>query len=288
MKILRLSILFGAWVAFAGCGGGSGSSKGTGGSGGGAATGIGGSGGNGGSTAVGGSGGSDRSDGGSKNADTAPTSADAWVADVAQSGLKGDLASEVGSCPAFTPCGGDLVGTWYPKSVCAPTSSESLPGCVIAAPVTDKSGTKASYTFGSDSTVTVSLSGTFDEIIRYSASCLGGDAGAAQTCAAFQQRILQAAQASADAGQPGFTLEKFECSADSSQACSCDAVYAYVPYTKTGTYTTTGNQITFKGLDGSDSGLADAGASQPMDYCVSGNTLTLGSSATGTFQTLTK
>ena len=104
---------------------------------------------------------------------------------------------------------------------------------------------------------------------------------------------MQASESSADAGQAEVTLKKFECSVDSTQACNCDAVYAYVPFTKTGTYTIASNQITFKDLGGSDAGLADGGVGESVNYCVTGNTLTFGSSVSdgspsGYVMTLTK
>jgi len=74
------------------------------------------------------------------------------------------------------------------------------------------------------------------------------------------------------------SMTKFDCSTDSTQACVCNETLTVSQTTETGSYTTSGNQVTVSDSSGSplpDGGLGDAGAGDPADYCVSGNTLTL-------------
>jgi hypothetical protein len=273
MKCVSVSIVVGAWVAFAACGsGGSGGKKGTTESGGYATTG--------GSIGNGGTGGSatggEKAEGGSSGAAGSTSKGDASVANADQA-ARSDLASVGGACPAFTPCGGNLVGTWHLTSECMSATSPSE-GCTFGVTAIDLSAYKATFTFTASGTVSLSVSGTVAETIRYAPACFGGDASSPQSCANFQQAAVRSWQGEADAGEFPFTLTKFDCVLDSTLACVCNEVMSCVNVTETGRYTTAGTQVTIGALSLSplpDAGPRDAGADDPADYCVSGDTLTL-------------
>ena len=184
-------------------------------------------------------------------------------------------------CPAFTACGGDLVGTWYLKSECprAAAVSSICPETVYAV---DLSGFTASYTFEDGGTFDVSLSGTITESVRYSATCLAGDAGAVQSCADFEQSIQQAWKGVVDADASTVQLGDFHCTAPSNEGCACDASITYAQLEETGTYGIEGTQVMLTVLTASPGigfGTTDGGVGSPADYCVSGNTLTIRSNA---------
>jgi hypothetical protein len=268
MKSFPLSILFGTSIALAGCGGGGTAKAGSGGSA--MSAGAGGNASTGGISGGGGNG-SGKTDAGSTDTVGNSTEGDASAAN-ADGAPRGDLAPVGDSCPAFTPCGGDLVGTWRVKSECLSTMPTSG-NCFVGVSAIDLSAFQESFTFRANGTVTVSMTGTMAETVRYAASCFLGDASAALSCSALQQQAQSSWPGQADAGIVPFNLERFECSVDSTGACACDERLGFNQHAQGGTYTTSGNQVTISDLR--DGGLPDAGTSEPADYCVSGNTLML-------------
>jgi hypothetical protein len=179
-------------------------------------------------------------------------------------GVSDGAAGSGGSC-SFTACGGDIVGTWHVTSACGSLSPASCPPPQSI--VIEHETSQGTYTFASDGTVTIAISGTFSETLRYPFACLDG--GTAQACADFQN-MAQAAIAKADAG----SLESYTCSADVDQACTCTETLTYPsPQSQTNSYVVSGDHVTIGApLDG---GVGDAGAPASVGYCVSGNTLTL-------------
>jgi len=285
MKYFSLVLLLGAWIALAGCGGDSGTAKaGSGGStmSGGAA----------GSSSTGGIGGGNGGNGGKTDAgstDTAGTKSDASAAN-ADGTPRGDLAPVGDSCPAFTPCGGDLVGTWRLQSECLSTMPTSG-NCVVGFSAIDLSAFQESFTFRANGTLTVSMTGTMAETLRYAAGCFLTDASATDSCSALQQQAQSSWPGQADAGLVPFNLAKFECSVDSTGVCVCDEKLDFNQHAESGTYSISGNQVTISDLSASplpDGGLPDAGTNEPADYCVSGNTLMLKPGKSDSLMTLTK
>lgn len=174
-----------------------------------------------------------------------------------------------GNC-SFTACGGNLVGTWNIESLCSPDASATC-----AQPVTiDRSRSVATYTFASNGSFTFAASGTLTETISYTKDCLGpgSDAGVPELCTSLQSAI-QASIARADGGSLS-GLTSFTCSVQNDR-CVCVEVIMPATTTETGTYTTSGNQVTVTITNPStDAGFPTA------DYCVSGTTLKLRSPST--------
>jgi hypothetical protein len=281
MKSFRFSVVLITYVALVGCGGGSGGTKspaGSGGSSGGSTTaGAGGSG-------AGGNAGGGISGGGT---DAGQSKADARLSNPDQAGPKDDAAGSANACQDFTPCGGDLVGTWHLRSECARYVDSSL--CQGRAISMEMSGSLPTYTFNANGTFAVSFSGSIEETIRYPIACFHSDAGAVQTCSNLERSVQQAMQAGADAGALTVNLTTFTCALDTEQSCVCDEKVTPSAISVTGTYTTCGGQFTARVLNESG-GIGDAGTGAPTDYCVAGNTLRLRSTSSGseTISTLTK
>jgi hypothetical protein len=177
-----------------------------------------------------------------------------------------------GACPVPAACGGNLVGTWKILSSCGSIESNACPPSQSIS--VETSWVQVTYTFAADGTLTLAGSGTTTEAIRYPVGCLLPvvDAGVAEACAAFQDLIRAAAQ-QADAGAPLTSLVSFTCAMDGNGVCLCNEVLTVAPQTQTGTYKTSGDQLTFIDL-GADAGTSDA-SNVYGDYCVSGNTLTI-------------
>jgi hypothetical protein len=174
------------------------------------------------------------------------------------------------SCSLPAPCGGDPVGTWRFVSGCGSATLDTCPSQPIDFVTVRGDET---YTFASDGTYTATFSGTLNETIRYPIVCLGPivDAGAPEACATWASAVQMGIQ-TADAGASSTTLTSFTCSMDGANICVCNEVLSSgSPQTVTAIYTTSGNQLTIT------SAAADAGSgsSSHVDYCVSGNTLTL-------------
>lgn len=199
-------------------------------------------------------------------------------------GTNGDAGVNTG-CPSFTACGGDIVGTWHYTSGCGSFSSSTCASehfmTMVAA------GSQATYTFGSGGAFTDTFSGTVNEMLSFALSCLAGvtDAGIPQACADLQ-KLYRDAMAQPDAGSAILQIASATCSAGGNQTCDCTLVFNYLSQqTQSGSYTVSGNQVTVTITNPApDGGVAD---STPVEYCVSGNTLTLRSfdSSGNTFTT---
>ena len=202
-------------------------------------------------------------------------------------GTNVDAAVGGGSC-SFTACGGNLVGTWRFASSCGLLSCSQSQHIM-----TEQAGNGATYVFGGDGTFSATASGSWSQTFRYPAGCIASssDAGTTEACAALEERTRTALQ-QIDSGVPLGPIT-FTCVVDGNQVCVCSEMYSFSsPLIQTGTYTTSGNQITVT-ITGSsfDAGAGDGVAPAPSEYCVSGNTLTLRSmsgTAATTVVTLTR
>lgn len=202
-----------------------------------------------------------------------------------------------GSCPSsFTPCGGNVVGTWHLKSECMAMSSSSSSACAGESFSFAPGSTYGiTYTFGANGTLSASVSGNMTATLRYPAACLHSDAGAAQACSDLNKILQSSSQQVGDAGTNNIKSLSISCSADSSGTCVCNENIGYSPYSITGSYTTSGTKITITALSVSgmpDGGVGDAGTSSAEDYCVSGSTLmihsTSSSGGSGSVAVMTK
>jgi hypothetical protein len=180
------------------------------------------------------------------------------------------------SCSFTTACGGDIAGTWRVVAACSSAS------CAAMKPIrteTVPSAGQDTYTFASGGTFTYAFSGGLTETLHYPIECLANvsDAGIPQACVDLQN-LYEASLQTADGGT--ISTGRFTsatCSAEETQGCVCALAFTYAPgQTGTGSYTTSGNQVTITFTSApSDGGVGDGGTSSPAEYCISGNTLTL-------------
>jgi hypothetical protein len=191
-----------------------------------------------------------------------------------------------GSCPAFTPCGGNIVGMWRLKSMCLKsTPTDAAVACTVQSMGSPTMGPAfyGTYTFTANGTFAESIGGSETWTLSYpGVACSRSDASAAQYCTDIQQRTQSAYAAAADAGTiTPITSVGFTCTASGSEFCKCDESLTYSPCTIEGTYTTNGDLLTATTTGSSillNGGSGDGGTGSPTLYCVSGNTLTLGPS----------
>jgi len=190
-------------------------------------------------------------------------------------------ATSGGSCPTFTPCGGDIAGTWHFKSMCLHGTPTDAGACSTQTTgFATGAGYNATYTFGSNGSFTGTVSGTVKQTLSYpGATCSRSDASPATYCSELQQSMQSAFAAVADAGTVPINSLSLACTPSGSDVCTCDENLTYTPYTLSGDYTTSGDtlmvNITGVSIVG-DGGIGDAGTSNPVGYCVSGNTLSWG------------
>jgi hypothetical protein len=156
--------------------------------------------------------------------------------------------SSAPSCPAtFTPCGGDISGTWTLRTGCG-QSALVMALCPGASSdfSPDVGGTA---TFDAGGTYSLNLTSDVSGTQTLPASCLGGT----QSCAML-----------APSSTPGFTSD-VTCSGDPTQSCTCTGS-THSTLAATGTYTTVGSYVALTG---------SAGPSGSNPYCVTGNQLEL-------------
>jgi len=156
-----------------------------------------------------------------------------------------------GSCSAFTPCGGDVVGTWTVKNVCATGSGagliEDCPGATTSFEGIKGSGT---ITFTANMTTMENINLTGSMKMTLPASCLMG-----ATCAQIDT-ALKAALTS----DPEAPFSAVSCSGSS--GCTCTMTFKNSNLMETGTYSISGNRIT-------------DGDGEAQEYCVSGKTMNM-------------
>jgi hypothetical protein len=153
------------------------------------------------------------------------------------------------------PCGGDLVGTWNHTSLCVDGTPylASLPGasCVEASVGAIAFVPSGSFTLNADLTyeLTFGISGTMT--FNYPLSCFE----TASTCADLELQF--------QVGLPSGVAQSVSCLGTST--CACTFVRTPASISHSGTYTTSGSSLMLTQVDGQ---------SDPLDYCVKGNTAT--------------
>lgn len=177
-------------------------------------------------------------------------------------GVDGDLSADAGAQCAVVACGGELVGTWKITASClegSPSPLDTCPGTLVTFESFSASGAltfSADGTWQRDGVVTVTAQESF-----------GSSCGSDALCSGYTSEF------EAVAG-----VEQATCST-SSGACVCEYMQQ-VTSSNFGTYTSDG------------SGLAElydqsAGTTRHDQYCVNGNTLTIGGLSVGAFTRLT-
>jgi hypothetical protein len=171
-----------------------------------------------------------------------------------------------GACPAFTPCGGDIVGRWQLRTICGATTSagSTVPECSSEIQAQTTSG-NTTYDFAADGTVTVSGALELDVALAVTDACSQASIGvdAATYCATVD------GTASGSGGSSGMTSTGVVTNCTyTAPICHCQLIES-VSTNAAGTYTVKGTQITVVTRQATTS-----------DYCISGDTLLVSSATT--------
>jgi hypothetical protein len=158
-----------------------------------------------------------------------------------------------GNCGAVAPCGGDIVGDWTIVDTClAITRASPLADCPSA--TYDTSGLKATGTvsYRADLTYSTDLTLAGTMALNIPESCLTIQ-GITLTCAQLDQSVKQALM-----DDPDPSIQSVSCAGSGS--CTCTFVTTPQSSSSTGTYITSGNNVTENG-------------GTPNGYCVQGSEL---------------
>jgi hypothetical protein len=165
---------------------------------------------------------------------------------MALAGCGGDDNKSGGACGAFTPCGGNVVGSWDVKDLCV-QGKVAVDGCPTATTNFDDIHGTGSMTFNADMTGMGSLTLSGSVKVTLPRSCAAG-----VSCATVEAGLK--AQLLSDKNTP-FT--GVTCTGD--DPCTCTYALKSTPMNDGGTYSTSGTVLT----QGTDQSY----------YCVSGNEL---------------
>lgn len=162
-----------------------------------------------------------------------------------------------GSCGTFTPCGGDVVGSWSASDFCFSGSPFDIecPGATV-----DASGLTFMGTLALNADMTYSEQGTAggSMVMTFSPACFMEE-GITPTCAQLDAGLAFSA------ADPESPFSAASCTTAGSN-CRCSFTMRPTAINEAGTYMTSGSVITSTSADGT----ADVN-----DYCVSGNRLQL-------------
>ena len=164
-----------------------------------------------------------------------------------------------GCAPSFRPCGGDVVGTWRAVPTCNPVQpTHSLNGC--QGETFDLTGvvSTVTWTFGEDHSFTITTSAQGSATVSAPTACLIGTTGLPLDCDDAGAGAMYAARIAFTGGKAGAPT----CTA-AADACQCTIPFVSAPAISNNTYSTSGTTLT----------VIQSGGSNPLDYCVSGNTL---------------
>lgn len=152
-------------------------------------------------------------------------------------------ATQGASCYGFSPCGGDITGTWSVTQTCVVRSGS--PAACPDEKISLAPSLWGTLTFRADKTLQLDFTIASTEDVSYPKSCLGG-----VDCQALQGQL----QSSGDTTT---------CT-DAISACQCRTTTGPESVTGTGTYTTVGTTLTVKNSTGTTTAEA---------YCVQADTL---------------
>jgi hypothetical protein len=176
---------------------------------------------------------------------------------VAALGAAGCSSGAPSCTPTFTPCGGNVVGTWVYQTTCGANTltTQSCPSESLNL----SPNMSGRITFNPDGTfsesVTVDETGT--ETIP--ASCLGG--------------VSACTQLDASISLSGITVAQSSCSGNVAQSCTC-TLSETGSLTQTGTYTTAGTDLSTAG--------SVTQSATPLGYCANGSLLLVGENSANT------
>ena len=164
----------------------------------------------------------------------------------------------------FTPCGGEIGGTWRSDPKCKPMTPKQIAGdpCPGETFGLDGVATTATWTFAPDQTFTVLISTQGPATFMTPQECLVDENGRPVPCTGAAAGARAAGRLLYTGGVASSPMCK-----DQPASCDCTVPYLPAPVAVSGTYTTSGTTLTVT--------LPGGLVSIPADYCVSGDTLDL-------------
>ena len=165
----------------------------------------------------------------------------------------GDGGGPPATCDSFTPCGGNLTGTWHLAKSCV-SSAALMDAAMAAKPCAQGSATIDSYdasgtgTFDGQGAVKFDVAISLAFSLTFPNSCLG----AGQTCTSVAQTLR---------ARSGITSASCQMTGD---GCSCSAAGKVTSRQE--------NSVVISGTTFTETDSTD-GSMQTSQYCVDGNTL---------------
>ena len=168
------------------------------------------------------------------------------------------------ACPTdFTPCGGDLLGTWRTDPRCEATQVSQPPGGGCPGESFDLTGvaSQATWTFEANLTFTLALGAAGAAKVTAPAACLVSTASAPLACTAAEAGAMYAGRIAIVGGKPGAPT----CASAADGTCACTIPFVAMPISGGGTYSKSGTVVTID--------LGSGG--EPVDYCATPSSLRL-------------
>ena len=168
----------------------------------------------------------------------------------------------VTTCDAFTPCGGDVVGSWEITSTCIDESAAVTVGdCENTAVDYRSYEVDGGYVFDSSGNVTLTFDSEFSYVWEIPRMCLFD-----YTCAEIEALLTSLTGTNTGSG----TIEFDASCPDAPTVCRCD-VSGFITGTNSGTYTTAGSTMT----------VVTAESTSVQEYCIVGDNLAVQSEEGG-------
>ena len=156
-----------------------------------------------------------------------------WVLGALSAVLAGSCDDEDNNaaCSAFTPCGGNVVGTWEVTDACLSGNLE-FPGCPAATTSFEGLGATGTVTFNADMTGTSNITTRGSVKMTLPASCLMG-----ASCAQLDTAI----KSDPELTGPDSDFSSASCSG--SGACTCTLTLKPSAMMSGGSWSTSGNRL---------------------------------------------
>jgi hypothetical protein len=170
----------------------------------------------------------------------------------------GGGAGAAGSCGMVAACGGNIVGNWRVTGSCLKVSGTLGDATCPGATIDGSLHITGTTSYAADLTYIQSFILTGTETIGFPASCLTRS-GVTLTCDQLNQSFA--------ANPPAPSVASLHCTAAGGGACNCVTTLTAMSVNETGTYITSGGNLTST----QTGGVPDSGGG----YCVKGTRLDL-------------
>jgi hypothetical protein len=166
----------------------------------------------------------------------------------------GDGDGRVATCNEFTPCGGDVVGSWEITETCIdPSVTVAIGDCSDTAVDYRSYEVDGEYVFDASGNVTVTFDSRFSYVWDIPRSCFSD-----YTCTEMETLLNSATSTGTS------TIEFSATCPEAPTVCRCE-ITGSIAGTNVATYTTSGSTLT----------IVSADSESTQQYCVDGDDLTM-------------